>query len=1012
MIEEIGERIKNKKKSVLIVPDPVTYNFEQRLCHQLNIKGFIDVDVCSFNRLASSVLSYFGKNKKTYLDDCSKAMAIRIAVLENEDKLTVFKSVSHRKGFCERCLNMISIIENCGYTYDDIIAVSQKLDESILKYKLNDMAVIYKAYTEILDSGYTDNADKLKTAEELLKFYPDLKDTVVYIDGFDVFTSRLYSFFKELLKCTDVVIALNSDFANTDRGYDVHRKTLGDIINIAKECCCEYKIETVARTEKTKSDEIHFLEDNFYQQKPDVYKGECKNVSLCFYPNIREEIDEIAKKILTGVRNGNRYKDYAVICNDVKTYAPTIATIFKRYNIPVYTDKSHDITAHPVAMYLFSLLKCAIHGFTIENVSAIALSSLSPITADERDAFLSFINNMGVTPSEIENGLYFKRGSEEQQAEFDCLRKSFIEPLKIFKENVLKASTAKEIASVCYNFMEENGVYIKIQELTQKYEDLELFTLSDVTSQLWNKMLELLESLADLSGERKIPLSDFCDTLYEGFKSTQISTLPSVLDSVTFGDLTATKEQNIKYVYIVGANDGVIPAICTDERLVTRAESNILAELGMELAHTEETEDARTRYTIYSAICSPTHTLEFSCPLYSLGGASKNSSYIFKHLESLFPQIIKKTYQKSIAWDKLKEPFTKDQVMLEMARDKFVSPESQALLTYLKDDNNRKVQILKNQQNKREVSISPELASKLFNSKKTTSASELKSFAQCPFKHFIEYGIKPTEGKEYVIDSLDLGILFHDTFEKFLKEASDKTLTKDDCYKKAGEIFDKNLPNVHFGAMLATERQKAFNGFLKNIACETAWKINKHVNDCEVIGTEIHFGSKKYPPIEIDTEFGTIYLEGKIDRADRIIKDSNFYLRIIDYKSGKEKFSESGVEKGTDLQLLLYMSALLKHFNDHTPAAAQYMNILDNSFSGTELIDFNEKGVTREHFNALLDKASETSTKLAGDMLGGNIEAETSDYKHVFNCYNCKNCKYISVCGIKRKVENYYADMD
>ena len=56
LINRIGERILNKTKSILIVPDHATYNFEQRLCAQLNINGFIDAEVCSFNRLAATII--------------------------------------------------------------------------------------------------------------------------------------------------------------------------------------------------------------------------------------------------------------------------------------------------------------------------------------------------------------------------------------------------------------------------------------------------------------------------------------------------------------------------------------------------------------------------------------------------------------------------------------------------------------------------------------------------------------------------------------------------------------------------------------------------------------------------------------------------------------------------------------------------------------------------------------------------------------------------------------------
>lgn len=1002
LINEIGERIKNRQKSILIVPDPITYNYEQRLCRQLNISGFIDVEVCSFNRLASTVLSYFGKNKKTYLDDCSKAMAVRIAVIENEDKLTIFKSASRRKGFCERCLNMISIIENCGYTYDDIVSAAEKLDNSILKYKLNDMAVIYKAYCDILDSGYTDNADKLKTAQELLKYYPEMKDTIVYIDGFDVFTSRLYSFIGELIKCCDVVIALSAD--DTDKGYEIHQKTFDKIITIAKENSCQYKIQNLKRTVNFKSEEIHFIEDNFNLQRPSVYNNRCENISLCFYPTIEEEINEIAKKISKGVRGGKRYRDYAVICNDLKKYSPLISSIFKRYDIPVYTDKNHDITAHPVSMYLFSLLKCATFGFSPENVTAIALSSLTPLTPDERDILISFINEFGVNSREIENGLIFKRGSDEKQMQFEELRQKFIEPIKIFRENILKVNTAKEMASICYNFIESQGVYEKIQELTDKYEALEQFTLSDVTSQLWNKMLELLENIAELSGQRKISLTEFCDTLFEGFKATPVSTIPSVLDSVTFGDLNATKEQNVPYTFIVGANDGVIPAICTDERLVTKEESNVLCEMGMELANTEETEDARTRYTIYSALCSPIKRLEFSCPLYTQNGSIQRPSYIFKRFELLFPNIKKTFYKKTSPEEELLAPLTKEQAMLEMAKDKFNSPQSKALLLYMAKEGGRKFDILKNEAENKEQEISKELASKLFSPTKATSISRLETYASCPFMHFIEYGLLPKDSGNYATNSLDIGTVLHSTLELFTKNALEKSLSRQDCYNEASEIFEKLLPQIHYGAMLSTQRQQAFNTMLKNIACEGAWQIKRHINDFTVIGEEISFGTGKYPPIEIKTAYGTLYLKGKIDRADMLKKDGQVYLRIIDYKSGSKSFSESNLKEGTDLQLAIYLSALLSSFENSTPASAQYMSITDNTFSGPELVDFNEKGVTREHFSYLLDTAKDKAKELAENMLEGKIETKKGSA--------CLYCRYSAVCGIKHKEEQDNAKLD
>ena len=98
------------------------------------------------------------------------------------------------------------------------------------------------------------------------------------------------------------------------------------------------------------------------------------------------------------------------------------------------------------------------------------------------------------------------------------------------------------------------------------------------------------------------------------------------------------------------------------------------------------------------------------------------------------------------------------------------------------------------------------------------------------------------------------------------------------------------------------------------------------------------------------------------------------------------------------------MTALLSAFENSVPASAQYMSVLDNSFSGPELVDFSEGGVTREYFMYLLDTAKEKAKDISENMLEGNIETKKSTA--------CTYCQYSAVCGIKHKEETAHATMD
>ena len=66
----------------------------------------------------------------------------------------------------------------------------------------------------------------------------------------------------------------------------------------------------------------------------------------------------------------------------------------------------------------------------------------------------------------------------------------------------------------------------------------------------------------------------------------------------------------------------------------------------------------------------------------------------------------------------------------------------------------------------KEPGLSGEMAHRLYRDR-AISISRLEKFAGCPYSHYIQYGLKPTELKEYEFDSLDKGNFFHKVMENF-----------------------------------------------------------------------------------------------------------------------------------------------------------------------------------------------------------------------------------------------------
>ena len=64
------------------------------------------------------------------------------------------------------------------------------------------------------------------------------------------------------------------------------------------------------------------------------------------------------------------------------------------------------------------------------------------------------------------------------------------------------------------------------------------------------------------------------------------------------------------------------------------------------------------------------------------------------------------------------------------------------------------------------------------------------------------------------------------------------------------------------------------------------------------------------PTVELGGGEGALTLTGVADRVDGWLHEGKLYLRVVDYKTGRKKFSLSDVWYGMGLQMLLYLFAL------------------------------------------------------------------------------------------------------
>jgi ATP-dependent helicase/nuclease subunit B len=158
----------------------------------------------------------------------------------------------------------------------------------------------------------------------------------------------------------------------------------------------------------------------------------------------------------------------------------------------------------------------------------------------------------------------------------------------------------------------------------------------------------------------------------------------------------------------------------------------------------------------------------------------------------------------------------------------------------------------------------------------------------------------------------------------------------------------------------------------------------------------------------------TLSLHGRTDRVDILNENNTEYVKIIDYKSGAGKFNPDEVLKGVQLQLMLYMNAVLSTRKNAKPSGVFYFPVSDPIINAdntlTEAareeallkaykmsgISVGEKNMELHAFEEFSREAENKVKELGEQMLKGNICAKpfTKGQKSP-----CVFCKYTGVCG-------------
>ena len=118
-----------------------------------------------------------------------------------------------------------------------------------------------------------------------------------------------------------------------------------------------------------------------------------------------------------------------------------------------------------------------------------------------------------------------------------------------------------------------------------------------------------------------------------------VGTIPVALDQVSVSEITRNDRHTTSYLFLLGANDHVLPDPGQSGGLLNEDDRQALALRGVELAPTGMERMGIELQNLYAALAQPTAGLTVSYPVTDVSGSELRPAFVVERLRKLFPEL-------------------------------------------------------------------------------------------------------------------------------------------------------------------------------------------------------------------------------------------------------------------------------------------------------------------------------------------------------------------------------------
>ena len=952
---ELIEQARGRYNQIFyVVPENLSFSAEKEIANRFGAVTEGKVNVTSFKKLYCETVNITGEKKNKKLTGGGIKILMTYLCAKNKNELSLLSKAANSTGFAEVVSRLIQEFKAYNISPDDLYLAADKITDS-LKIKLVDLAKLYKAYIEYLESGFSDVQDEMGILEMSIKLNPEIYQNSLFVfDGFQVYTPSEYSVILAIADKSDMVFSFTLDETEFD-GFEETYRTQKKCLKKLRELLKNFDETDTIKAEyderfRTVSENKYILKSILFGEN--IKAENCpQNIEIHEFADQYQETEFVAEKILELIKKGTRYKDITVIARDSGRYLPVISEVFKDYEIPAFIDKKLSGENQPAINAVVSALEVINNNFSYESVFSYLKTGFSNIDSFEIDLLENYVLATGIRGKSWTNTWkytpYISKifdDEEEFLNKINEIRNKTITPILNLKENLLSSKTVKDKTVAIYTFIKEISLFEKIKGMIDRFKEEEPQTAA-YYGRVWNLLLDTMDELVSVLGNEVEDTETFINTFMLGISMQDISIVPTNNDVVTVMQPESMSEKAGKIIFVLGVNDGVYPMLGQAEGLLSDNDRIVLENLGFELALNTVEKTFEENYIALKTFLSASEKMYISYPVGDIGGGSRFASTYVKRLTRIFPKLeISSHVVFGGGYDdgritKPKPTFNKYALNLRQG-GKLSENWAKAGLWFKENsewkDKYRKLENSFNFSPKSTL-LEKEVTEKIYEKGINLSVSSLEQYANCPFAYFANYTLRLKPREKTDITVADTGSIMHEALEKLsgviLKNGfAWKNVPCDFLKKELVKIIDDIVIALESKLDYTSARQKLMIARVKKMLEESVMYIAEHLKagEFEPLGYEIEFGKgKEYDEITFEVAGKKIKLKGKIDRADIYYDEQGRkFVRIIDYKSGDKNFDFSKMLYGLQMQLVVYLDQLCKK-TDAEPAGILYFRLFD-----------------------------------------------------------------------------------